>query len=86
MQLEIPWAQSLKDKRSVVKSIKDTTRRRFNVSIAEIEDNDTWTAASLGIVMAGNDVQYILGALEKFKETLREWPETQLVDFQVEVL
>ena len=86
VHLEIPWAQSLKDKRSIVKSIKDSTRRRFNVSIAEFDDLDTLTSASLGIVMAGNDPKYILGALEKFRQVLVEWPEANLIDFQVEVL
>ena len=86
VHLEIPWAQSLKDKRSVVRSIRDKTRRRFNVSIAEVADLDTATAVSLGIVMAGNDTKYILGALDKFKETLRDWPEARLVDSQVEVI
>jgi uncharacterized protein YlxP (DUF503 family) len=84
--LEIPWAQSLKDKRSVLRSIKDKTRRNFNVSIAEFGDQDTATAASLGLVMAGNDTKYILGALEKLKLSLMDWPEANLVDSQVEVI
>ena len=85
-QLEIPWAQSLKDKRSVVKSIRDKTRRRFNVSISEIEDQESITQLALGVVMAGSDTQYLLAALEKFKESLRDWPEARLIDCQVEVI
>lgn len=85
-ELDVPWAQSLKDKRSVVKSIRDKTRRRFNVSISEIEEQDTATSIVIGVVMAGTDVKYILGALEKFKESLRDWPEARLLDFQVEVI
>ncbi|MCA8972255.1 MAG: DUF503 domain-containing protein [Planctomycetes bacterium] len=85
-ELEVPWARSLKDKRSVVKSIRDKTRRHFNVSIAEVENQDTITSIVIGVVMAGTDVQYILGALEKFKESLRDWPEARLLDTQVEVL
>ena len=61
-----------------MKSIKDKIRRKFNVSIAEFGDLDTATAASLGVVMAGNDTKYILGALEKLKATLDDWPEAQL--------
>lgn len=86
VHLEIPWAKSLKDKRSVVKSIKDKTRRKFNVSIAEFDGLDTATAASLGIVMAGNDPRYISGALEKFRLSLAEWPEARLIDSQVEII
>lgn len=84
--LEIPWAQTLKDKRSVLKSIKDKTRRRFNVSIAEFDHLDTPTAASLGVVMAGNDTRYVLGALDKFKQSLVDWPQANLIDSQVEVI
>ena len=85
--LEMPWARSLKDKRSVVKSIKDKSRRNFNVSIAEIDHLDSATEASIGIVMAGNDTKYIVGALEKFRDGLRSgWPEAQLVDHQIEVI
>ncbi len=86
VQLEIPWARSLKDKRSVVKSIKDKLRRRFNVSITEFADQDTATTAALGVVMAGSDTKYIVGALEKFLAALGDWPEAQLADSQIEVI
>ncbi len=86
VELDIPWARSLKDKRSVVKSIRDKTRRNFNVSIAEVEDQDTITSIVIGVAMAGSDVKYILGALEKFKESLSDWPDARFVDAQVEVI
>ena len=84
--IEIRWAQSLKDKRSIVKSIKDKTRRRFNISLAEFDNLDDPTIATMGAVMAGNDTRYILGALDKFLATIRQWPDAELVDSQVEVL
>ena len=86
LHIEIPWAESLKDKRSVIKSIKDKTRRRFNVSISEFDNLDVPNGASLAIVMAGTDAKYILGALDKFRETMHEWPEANLIDHQVEIL
>ncbi len=84
--LTIPHAASLKDKRRVVKSIKDRTRRKFNVSIAEIDDLDEWTIATLGAVMAGNDVPYINGALDKLLATLRDERDAILEDHQLEIL
>ncbi|MEZ5990611.1 MAG: DUF503 domain-containing protein [Planctomycetota bacterium] len=83
--LEIPWATSLKDKRRVLRSLKDRTRQ-YNVSVAEIDDHDQWTLATLGAVIAGTDVPYINGALDKYLEVLRALPDAQLVDHQLEIL
>ena len=63
VELDIPWARSLKDKRSVVKSIRDKTRRNFNVSIAEVEDQDTITSIVIGVAMAGSDVPITVASM-----------------------
>ncbi len=57
VELHIPEARSLKDKRMVLRSVKDRVRK-FNVSIAEIEHQDLWQRAALGVVAIGssNDV------------------------------
>ena len=84
--LTIRWARSLKDKRQVVKSLKDRLRNRFNVSVAEIEDQDLPQTATMGIVMAGNDGRYINGALDKILNILREYPDADLEAHSIEVL
>ncbi len=84
--LGIRWARTLKDKRQVVKSLKDRLRNRFNVSVAEIDDQDLPQTATLGIVMAGNDSRYINGALDKIVNILREHPDADLEDHRIEVL
>ena len=84
--LDIPHAESLKDKRSVVKSMKDRLRRRFNISIAEIDDHDTWDFATLGVVMTGTDPKYINGALDKVVNALDEWRDATLDDHQIEII
>lgn len=63
--LLIHSAYSLKEKRSVLSRIKDRVRAKFNVSIAEVGDNDVWNRAEIGIVMAGNDHSYINSVLDK---------------------
>jgi len=60
----IPDAQSLKQKRMVVKRIKDKVRSQFNVSVAELDGQDKWQTATLGFSMIGNDQRYINGALD----------------------
>ena len=49
IELEIPHAQSLKDRRQVVRSMKDKLRHSFNLSIAELDDGVVWNRATLGI-------------------------------------
>ncbi len=49
IHLHIPWAHSLKEKRMVVKSLQDKIRHRFNVSVAEIQDQDIHQTAVIGI-------------------------------------
>ena len=84
--LEIPHAESLKDKRRVVKSMKDRIRRTFNVSIAEVDDLDDRTVATLGAVMAANDVPYINSALDKLLNTIQDNRDAILADHQLEIL
>ena len=84
--IEIPHAASLKDKRRVVKSMKDRIRRKFNVSIAEIDDLDAWTTATLGAVMAGSDIPYINAALDKLVDALETERDAVLEDHQLEII
>ena len=84
--LAIPHASSLKDKRSVVKGLKDRLKRHYNVSIAEIDDLDTWNLATLGAIMAGSDVAYINSAMDKLINTLEELRDATLEDHQLEII
>ncbi len=57
--IHIPYSQSLKDKRRVIKMLKDKIHHRFNVSIAEVGKNESWQIAELGIVTVSNDSKHI---------------------------
>ena len=59
LELHIPLAHSLKDKRSYIKSLKDRISHRFNVSIAEIDFLDDWQRAMFGICIISNDKSYL---------------------------
>lgn len=65
LQIHLPQSQSLKQKRSVVKSLKDRLRLKFNVSVAEIADLDKWQLATLEIAMTANDQAFLEGQVEK---------------------
>jgi hypothetical protein len=83
--LEIPYAESLKDKRSVVKALKDRLRRSFNVSISEIEDLDQCTIATLGAVVAGSDIPHLNSTMDHLVNILSEWRDGTMTDHQLEI-
>jgi uncharacterized protein len=65
IQLALPENGSLKGKRSILKSLMARIRQEFNVSIAEVDDNDLWQSAVLGVVCVSNDSEYAHGLLSK---------------------
>jgi len=65
IELYIPESNSLKAKRKIIKSLKDQVRNRFNVAIAEIELQDLWQRAILGIVTLSNDKKQVDATLAK---------------------
>ncbi len=63
--LVLAAAQSLKDKRSVVKRLKDLVRNKFNVSIAEVDAHDNWQRAVLGLTLVGSDRRFTESAIDE---------------------
>lgn len=85
LHIEIPWAESLKDKRSVIKSMRERLRRSYNVSIAETDDQDEWTLATFGIAVAGSDIAMLNSVLDKILNTLQDWRDATLADHRIEI-
>lgn len=79
MQVEVlvPGAQSLKDKRSVLKSLRDQLRGRFNVAVAELDSNEKWQRATVGLSALADDRAYVEGLFQQIASWLRS---TRLVD------
>lgn len=86
LELGIPDAMSLKDKRRVVKSIKDRIAHGHNVSIAEVGALDEHRRSILGMAMVANDGQYVEGALSKLVDFVRAVPQVSLMDYRIELL
>ncbi len=59
LEIFVPEGSSLKAKRRVLSSIKKRIRNKFNVSVAEVENNDKWQRISLGISMVSNERKFI---------------------------
>ncbi|MDE1177323.1 MAG: DUF503 domain-containing protein [Edaphobacter sp.] len=68
LEIEIPHAQSLKDRRQVVRSIKDRLRHAFNLSIAELDRAEVWNRATIGIVAISNSTSYLSGQLREIDQ------------------
>lgn len=64
LELSIEAAQSLKDKRQVVRSLKDRLRSSFNVSVAELDPSSLWNRATIGIVSISDSRDYLDGLMK----------------------
>jgi uncharacterized protein YlxP (DUF503 family) len=79
-------AQSLKQKRMVLRSLKDRLRNTYNVSVAEIGENDKWQVGEIGIATVGNETQYVNSALEKVKNFINSNPAVRIIETDIEIL
>lgn len=87
LELFIPTSHSLKDKRSVVKSILQRLRNEFNVSTAEVGQQDRWQIAELGVVCVSSDRQYARRQLEAVIEWLyQNRPDLDISRAEIELL
>jgi uncharacterized protein YlxP (DUF503 family) len=77
---------SLKDKRRVIRSIKDRIAHGRNVSIAEVGALDEHRRSILGVSMVSNDGRYVEGALSKLVDFVRSVPQVDLIDYQIDLL
>jgi uncharacterized protein len=64
LELSIEAAHSLKDKRQVVRSVKDRLRAGFNVSVAELDANGLWNRATIGVVSVSDSRDYLDGLMK----------------------
>ncbi len=65
LELRLEAAHSLKDKRQVLRSLKDRLRAGYNVSVSELDSNDLWQRATLGVVSISGSRDYLEGLMQK---------------------
>jgi uncharacterized protein YlxP (DUF503 family) len=85
--LRLPENDSLKGKRQLVKSITSRVRNKYNVSIAEIDDNESWQIVSLGVSCVSNNARHadeMLSNVVKFIAGSRL--QAELLDYEIEML
>ena len=77
---------SLKGKRRVVRVIKDRLKNDFNVSIAEVGDQDVWQSLHIGISAVGSNRPYMDGLMSKVVDAIDRMNLAELVDCKTEIL
>lgn len=87
LSLRLPENESLKGKRQVLKSITTRVKDRYNVSIAEVDDQDLWQLVTLGITCVSESAQHanqVLSKVVDFIENSRF--DVELLDYKIEVI
>jgi uncharacterized protein YlxP (DUF503 family) len=68
IELQIEHAQSLKDRRQVVRSLKEKLGHGFNISIAELDEAVTWRSATIGVVAISGSRDYLTGQMRQVED------------------
>jgi uncharacterized protein YlxP (DUF503 family) len=84
IEIFIPGALSLKDKRFVVQSLKDKVKKKFNVSVAELDGSETWQRSVIGMAMVSNDHGIIENSFDKIIRMLDQDARFEIIDRQIE--
>jgi len=77
---------SLKEKRRITKSIKDRIKNKFNISIAEIGDQDIWQNLHIGMVAVGSDPKYLEGLMHQAVNFIDKMNLAEMTDCQIRTL
>ena len=89
LEIEIPHAQSLKDRRQVVRSMKEKLRHGFNLAIAELDDAMVWNRATLGIAAISSSTSYLTGQLQQIDQAVHRITtglSAEILDSYAEIL
>lgn len=86
INLVIPGVHSLKEKRHVLKSLTTRVKGNFNVSVAEVGDNDTWQSAIIGIAVIGNDGGFVNSTLDNVIDYIEKIQSVGIVSQEIEIM
>jgi uncharacterized protein YlxP (DUF503 family) len=87
LEIYIPGVTSLKGKRGIVKPIVARLRKEFNVSVAEVDDQDHWGHAVIAVAAVSASSDYVHGLLTRVAESVAAWRlDAELVDYRIEIL
>ncbi|HEV8242753.1 MAG TPA: DUF503 domain-containing protein [Nitrospirales bacterium] len=86
IDLHLPGIGSLKGKRQILLSLKERIKNTYNVSIAEVDANDLWQRAVLGVACVANDGRHVNRVLDSVLNAVRANPSVELLQHHTELL
>ena len=86
LEVNISGSSSLKDKRRVIKSLKDRLKNNFNLAIAEVGALDEWQRAEIAIVTVSNDIRHANSLISKAVNFVESNVNVELIDYEIERL
>ena len=85
--LRLSGSSSLKDKRRVIRSIRDRVRSKFNVAVAEVDRNDAWQTAIIGVTCVSNSARHADQTLDNVLSFIEsDRPDAEVIDCEMETL
>ena len=85
-ELHIPESRSLKSKRQVLRSLKERARARFPVSIAEVDHQDLWQRATIGVAVVGGEQHFVEEVLQAVRRLVEEEGRLAVLDYYQELV
>jgi len=86
LEIHLPDAHSLKDKRQVIRSLKDRLRTRFNVAVAELDHQELWQRAVVGVVSLSGDAKHLEQSLQAIFAESERLLGRDLIGHEIELL
>jgi uncharacterized protein len=85
--LYLPVSRSLKEKRQVIRPLMERLRRQFNVAVAEVEEQDAWQTAVIGLAVVSNEAGHAERQLDRIVEAIEQSRiDAEVVDRQIDVM
>ena len=82
IEMHLPAAHSLKDKRSVVRALKERIRFRVHAAVAEVDHQDLWQRAALGVAVVSGEAGQVQEMLQSVRHIVESRPDAQVLDWQ----
>ena len=83
--LSIDWANSLKDKRQCIKSITDKMKHKFNISVAEVSENDNHNIGVIGFVCVSNSKIHVEQTIDTVLKFVQNHTEAEVYNIEIEI-
>lgn len=87
IHLRLPQNQSLKGKRRVIQSLMAHLKKQFNISVAEVDNNDQWQIATLGLAVVSNETRHLQKMLSEIHQfIIQQTGEFEILKFEQELI